>query len=362
MAMSRRSFCCALVVTLVFTVGRVSPAAGQAMTSIPVSSQSGWKVEVRKPSATVWTAASKYDRENEARAAAVSLYKGGFQVRVTKYESLTFRRPGGSSKETYRPAPTPSPEPPATLPQPIAWTRAKEVFGKLLSMGDRIAFRFPTDGCYARAHLMAQEMRQQGLQPWKVWSKANGKEPLYAVTKNHPRGYVTWGWHVAPALRVTLSSGKTIWCVFDPSLWKRPCSISEWLKVQTRSGAKVKPIYEVTAPGRAPLWEGKRMGSGYTVANSIPPARLDEVAWAKMREYKRYEGKWHPKLDKDAPAWVKTPVVASAPKPGVGGSLLDRRFSTGKPSAPPSVAELLAGSRPGPRSAFDALPPGATVR
>jgi hypothetical protein len=348
--MLRRTFFCALTIAFAFTLGRVSPAAGQERPSIPVTKQSGFTLEVRKPGTTAWTVSGRYDREDSARSAAVNMYKVGFQVRITKYESVTLRRPSGSDMPPPAPRPDPFPPAKAPMPQPIAWAQAKQLFSNLLAMGDRIAFRFPTDGCYARAHLMAQEMRRQGLQPWKVWSKANGKEPLFAVTKNHPRGHVTWAWHVAPVLRVTLSSGKVIWCVFDPSLWKRPCSIKEWLKVQTRSGAKVKPAYE-----------GKRTGSGYSIKNTVPVDRLDDVAWAKMREYKPYEGKWHPKLDKDAPEWVKKrPVLisggrtpsSSPPRPGT------RIGSMARPSSQATLAERLTGGRPGPRTPFDSLPTG----
>jgi hypothetical protein len=356
--MLRRRLFCALTIAIAFTLGRVSPLAAQAKPTIPITTQSGWKLEVRKPGTTAWSVSGKYDREDSARAAAVNLYKVGFQVRVTKYESVTFRRPTSTEPPSVVRPPV-TPEPPAPMPQPIAWAKAKQLFSDLLALGDRIAYRFPTDGCYARAHLMAQEIRRQGHQPWKVWSKANGKEPLYAVTKNHPRGFVTWGWHVAPALRVTLSSGKVIWCVFDPSLYTRPCSIREWLKVQTRKGATVKPTHELTSPGRAPLWEGKRMGSGYSISNSIPVDRLDQVAWARMREYKPYEGKWHPKLDKDAPAWVKKSVASGGATPAGTKTGPD---SMGRPSLPPGVAELLKGDRPGPRSPFDSLPPASMLR
>jgi hypothetical protein len=344
--MLRRSFCCAFILALSALLGRPAAAAAQGMPSIPVTAQSGWKVEIRRAGEPVWMPRSKYVREAEARSAAASLYREGYQVRITKYTSLTFRRPTTApDRDSFRPDPVP-PSPSAHYPAPIPWPQAREVFAQMQAMGDRIAFRFPTDGCYARAHLMAQQMRKFGLQPWKVWSKANGKEPLFAKTKNHPRGYVIWGWHVAPVLRVTLNSGKEIWCVFDPSLWTRPCSIAEWLKVQTRSGATVKPRYEVTVPGKAPLWEGKRIGSGYTVANTIPVDRLDEVAWARMREYKPYEGKWHPKLDKDAPEWAKRSIArGTGSKPGSTlpkFGMLDRRSGTGKATGSLTFADLMA--------------------
>ena len=368
--MLRRSFLCAVILLFLCHLGRASPAAGQAPVVMPApTTQAGWKIEVRKPGRLVWTETARSPRVDEARSLVNGLYRSGFQVRMTKYESLTYRRPTtGSVSPPASVGPSPAPAPTVPFPQPIAWASAMDVFRKLAAMGDRIAYRFPTDGCYARAHLMAQEMKQLGHQPWKVWSKANGKELLYAVTKNHPRGHVTWGWHVAPILRVKLSSGKVIWCAFDPSLQTRPCSLSEWKKVQTRPGATVSPTLEVTTPGKAPFWDGKRMGSGYTISNSIPPNRLDEVAWAKMREYKPFEGKWHPRLDKDAPTWVKSPVVAGGLQPRspvFGGDGTSRSKSPDlrldslfRPIAPPKspFPSLSVPAKPSVKSAFDVLP------
>jgi hypothetical protein len=267
----------------------------KAPTKVPTTEQSGWTVEVRKPGESSWSPAGRYGDAERAKVAVTELYRVGLQVRLTKYSSLTLHRPSATSIQT-RPS----------YPGSIPWSSALNVFRQMEALGDRVAFRFPTDGCYARAHIMAQEMRKMGFQPWKVWSVRNGAEPLFAKTSNHPRGYVTWGWHVAPVLRVKLSSGKVIWCVFDPSLFTRPCSIKEWKKLQTRPGARVSPKTEVTPPGRAPLWQGRRIGPGYTVADEVPQSRLDQLAWKKMQQYKPYQGKWHPRLDKDAPAWVKS--------------------------------------------------------
>jgi hypothetical protein len=187
-------------------------------------------------------------------------------------------------------------------------------------------------------------MRQLGHQPWKVWSKANGSEQLYAKTTNHPRGFVTWGWHVAPILRVKLSSGKELWCVFDPSLFRQPTSVRQWQQSQKRPGATVNPLIEITPPGKAPLYNGKRQGTGYSVADSIPTQRLDEAATARMAEYKPFQGKWHPKLDKDAPAWVK---ANAGIRPGSAISTV--KAPTGKPAPKSIVDEILSSTRPAPK-------------
>jgi hypothetical protein len=330
--MLRRSFACALVLA---AAAFAAPAVARAPLS---STQSGWKVEVRKPGTAVWAESGRYASSEAARGAAAWMFGAGLQVRVTRYTEVTMRHPTAPLPDGPAPAyPWPKPAPPKTpaYPAAIPAAQAGDVFRKMEAMGDRLAFRFPTDGCYARAHLMMEEMRKQGLQPWKVWSKQNGREPLYVTTTNHPRKYVTWGWHVAPVLRVRLKTGKVYWVVFDPSLFRQPCFIPVWQKKQKRPGAKVSPVIEVTPPGRAPVWEGKRTGTGYTVKDNIPPALMTTLAWAKMREYKPSEGKWHPKLDKDCPAWAKVvPPAGPAPKP--------------TPWVWPKTGVAGAGPRPGP--------------
>jgi hypothetical protein len=298
--MFRRSFrCCAVVLAFLTALSLVAPATAQNSQTpanrIRTTVEVGWKVEVRKPGSAGWAVSGRFARMDHAKAEVADLYRLGFEVRLTKIQALTFHRPNATAVQ-----PTPG------APSAVTWSHAVAIFRQMEAMGDRIAFRFPTDGCYARAHLMAQQMKRMGQTSWKVWSKANGREPLFAATSNHPRGYVTWSWHVAPILRVRLSTGKVIWCVFDPSLFSRPSSLGEWQRAQKRPAATVSPLIEITPPGRAPLWEGKRVGNGYTVSDTIPAQRLDQVSWAKMRQYKPFQGKWHPKLDKDAPNRVKT--------------------------------------------------------
>jgi hypothetical protein len=337
--MLRRSLLCSCALVVALLLAR--PAAGQ----VPAPAvQSGWKVEVRRPGTAAWNTATTATSMGTARKAAVDLYGTGLQVRITRYTSLTFLRPNGGSAAP--PAIVPPAAPAQPLPQfppAVTWPQAVGLFDQMAGMGDRIAFRFPTDGCYARAHIMAQEMRKLGHQPWKVWSKANGNEQLYARTSNHPRGFVTWGWHVAPILRVKLSSGKVLWCVIDPSLFKKPATITQWKLAQKRPGAQVDPLLEITPLGRAPLYKGKREGTGFSVADTIPAQRLDEAAAARMAEYKPFQGKWHPKLDKDAPAWVKatlppnsgTPTVKAPTAPSTGKSIVDEILQSTRPAPKP---------------------------
>src|SRR5262245_43741887 len=164
------------------------------------------------------------------------------------------------------------------------------------------ALRCPVDGCYARAHLMVGRMQKNRFKPRKVWAFANG-ESLYARTKNHPDGHVSWGYHVAPVLRVRLSDGGQRWYVIDPSLFSAPATIDQWEAAMMKTKSSHKPYVTVTAVGQAPTMLNKRKasGTGYWPA-SDPKEGLDAHAVATMKKYKPYEGKRPPKGVVAAPA------------------------------------------------------------
>src|SRR5207249_4731468 len=140
------------------------------------------------------------------------LAANGFQVRL---------------EITNRPVPaTPARRPSGARPprELVKEAKAGEVFKWMARQRD-IAYRYPIDGCYARAQLMVERMQKQGFYPFKVWAFANG-DSLYARTRNHPRGHVTWSYHVAPVLRVRQENKTQRWYVIDPSLFDRPMPIA----------------------------------------------------------------------------------------------------------------------------------------
>jgi hypothetical protein len=158
-----------------------------------------------------------------------------------------------------------------------------------------IAYRYPTDGCYARAYLLISRMEKSGYTPYKVWSMENG-EPLYARTKNHPNGYVTWKYHVAPIIRVRYVNDNQAWYVIDPSLFNRPVLISTWRDAQRKPGSVRVPYTTVTKLGIAPLNQQRRRlaGSGYWTSGD-PREGAESHALKTMRRYKPYEGKMPPR-------------------------------------------------------------------
>lgn len=88
-----------------------------------------------------------------------------------------------------------------------------------------IPFRYPDDGCWARANEMCRLMVALGRDPAKVWIDGS----LEVISANKPGCHVYWGWHVAPTLCVR---GPWPWLtrrmVIDPSLFTTPVTEAQW--------------------------------------------------------------------------------------------------------------------------------------
>jgi uncharacterized Zn-binding protein involved in type VI secretion len=167
--------------------------------------------------------------------------------------------------------------------EPLSPDLADAVFTAMTQQSD-IAFKYPTDGCYARAHLMAQRMELMGLTPKKVWSFASDyADPLWVNTPNHPAGKVSWGYHVAPTIPIRGTDGKVQDMVVDPSMFNQPATIDEW-----RNAQHDKPTIIQTKLGEPPIPQNG--GSGYWPSQD-PIEGKDKHAYKTMKKYKRYEKK-----------------------------------------------------------------------
>ncbi len=105
---------------------------------------------------------------------------------------------------------------------------AKKIFDYLASQ-KHIPFRYPEDGCQARAHEMARILDKFGITTGKVFIEG----ALKVQTPHSLKGYVKWQFHTAIFLAVKDKSGKTSIQVFDPTLFNHPVSRDEWEKIQT---------------------------------------------------------------------------------------------------------------------------------
>ncbi len=233
-----------------------------------------------------WLLFGYYANEDEARAVFEHLDQAGFEteLRITNVAIPTTQQAESVARGSKL----------LPIEQTVPLKRAQELFREMARQTD-LAFRYPTDGCYARAELMVERLSQLGAKPRKIWAVANG-EALHAKTKNHPRGYVTWAYHVAPALRVRDTDDSQRWYVIDPSLFTELATVTDWMKAQMKRDTGRRPYLTVTRPGRAPTWIDKKQRgeSGYWPGRD-PKEGPHAHAVATMKKYKPWEGKLPPK-------------------------------------------------------------------
>ncbi len=225
-----------------------------------------------------WQLFGTYRTEQSGKSVFQHLSAHGYEVKL---------------EVTNRPVPpTPARKPSGLLPahETVSHQKAREVFDWMARQHD-VAFRYPVDGCYARAQLMVERMRKNHFVPYKVWAFANG-DTLYARTRNNPSGHVTWSYHVAPILRVRMGSNTQRWYVIDPSLFSGPATIAQWEAAMKKDAKSHRPYLTVTRVGAAPtLLSGKKAaGTGYWPA-ADPREGAHAHAVATMKRYKPLEGK-----------------------------------------------------------------------
>jgi hypothetical protein len=299
--MIRRTFFHVLALAIIAFAGQTVPAAERvASTSPKTVVNKGYRVEYRSPGTTAWKLAGNYSDKARADGVASSLYREGYEIRFTSVESVTVLRQTGSSP---RPDPSPEPRPipkskPVKVPSSISvvnMAEAQSIFSRMRSQSD-IAFRYPSDGCYARAHLMCQLLVGMGLQPGKAWVFDDEKKNrLVAVTPNHPRGYVQWWYHVAPILKIRDNAGKVRTHVIDPSMFDRPATIFAWQKKMYHSRVRFLGRLECTSLNQPPTdGKGKRFpGTGYWPGGD--PTDVTAHARNMMAMYKPHQGTaWTP--------------------------------------------------------------------
>jgi hypothetical protein len=76
-----------------------------------------------------------------------------------------------------------------------------------------IPFRYPDDGCFARAQRMCTLLLGQDVVPGKIWIYG---QRLVHRTENHPACQIAWTWHVATVV-ADADSGEPL--VLDPGLF-----------------------------------------------------------------------------------------------------------------------------------------------
>jgi RHS repeat-associated protein len=155
------------------------------------------------------------------------------------------------------------------------------IFNDMADESD-IAFNYPIDGCYARAHLMSQRIEQRyGVTVYKVWIFG----PLRVSTEG-PWGEVGWRYHVAPVVWTALPGRSGVPMVIDPSIADRPVAIEEWKAIMHASDLTVQVLPLGQAPRYPPNTGEVLPGSGYWPGpDPNYPGGLDGHAAATMQVY-----------------------------------------------------------------------------
>ncbi len=120
-----------------------------------------------------------------------------------------------------------------------------EGYFSFLAGQTQIPFRYPEDGCYARAHEMAHLLEEKGVESEKVFLFGN----LRVETRFAPGGFVSWWYHVAPVVAVRDAVGRTERRVMDPSVSSGPLAVSEWITLQTGENCAKVPLGATYAEG-----------------------------------------------------------------------------------------------------------------
>jgi hypothetical protein len=183
----------------------------------------------------------------------------------------------------------------------LHFAEADELF-RHLAANEKIAFRFPQDGCYARAYLMTKEIADSGIWCGKIWAFGS----LYARTENVPDKAVTWGYHVAPVVLVeraapTSPTGVEYhYFVIDPSMFTGPVTMETWLGAMRPNKTDRLPAWCITRLGVAPVKDGRQCpGHGYWPSSEYSwgkdvQGNMEYDAIECMKAYKPWEGKRAP--------------------------------------------------------------------
>ncbi|MBI3930326.1 MAG: hypothetical protein HY319_32620 [Armatimonadetes bacterium] len=113
-----------------------------------------------------------------------------------------------------------------------------------------VPFEYIRDGCYARAHMMAESFRQHGINSAKIFVKGSlGCENKYQD--------VQWWYHVAPLVWIEdEATGRPVPRVIDPSFGEKPLEPAEWIRRFNQGGEIEVDI--VSSPQYYPVGYGRR--------------------------------------------------------------------------------------------------------
>lgn len=166
---------------------------------------------------------------------------------------------------------------------------ARALFDKVVHEMKDIPFGYTEDGCFARAHVVANRLKDQGYRTGKIWIAGRLTDPSNPSTQ--------WSYHVATVLYVN-QGGRSEPRVIDPSPTnKKLLTVDEWVKfnnVQVKPTLVGFPIPEqVTNFGETVIsysspipFMPRKVPRGQTLDDSLKLAKETNEKYLKILENK----------------------------------------------------------------------------
>lgn len=190
------------------------------------------------------------------------------------------------------------------LTEILTMQQAQELFTELAAgtfmqpgVGETaIPFFYTLDGCWARAQRMAEMLTEKGYFSQKMFVasrvRIDGGIPRLGLRPPTQFGAdpqhkaetgpgASWVYHVAPLLRVRLTSGEVVRMVIDPSTMSGPVRFEEWIRNMNYRGQEFREtgMSDLRRDLADPSWTGAQ----YAITSRsqlTPEAELgDESAW-----------------------------------------------------------------------------------
>jgi len=160
-----------------------------------------------------------------------------------------------------------------TKPRTITIEKAQGLFDQAKQMKD-LAWNYKSDGCYARAHLMARRFESQGIEVGKVWISG---------TLQVPEENLAWNFHTAPVVYVEDQKGNVERYVIDPSLAKTAVTVSQWSSLMKKGVIGPDTYTSFPFPANAASFE--RTAIAFSSSKPyLPYDPLDKTEEQKMAE------------------------------------------------------------------------------
>ncbi|PIS11481.1 MAG: hypothetical protein COT73_03715 [Bdellovibrio sp. CG10_big_fil_rev_8_21_14_0_10_47_8] len=119
----------------------------------------------------------------------------------------------------------------------LDWATANSLFREFIQDKD-IPFKYPIDGCYARATEMAKIAEDKKILMGRVYAEGI----LVAKTDSAESPVVVWGYHIATVAYVKSQKGDVELMVFDPSLFDKPVTTEMWKQRMLDRSSADKPV------------------------------------------------------------------------------------------------------------------------